>query len=125
MNKTLFYIWKELEKIGLADAFPRDEFEAGPKGPIPKNLESDLERLRDKGLVSLKIGPKDAYEITELTPDGLVLAKEIWGRTEEPFKRTILLIKERIFPLDTKTIRDRVHRDYPEYKKTYVELDTE
>jgi hypothetical protein len=26
MNKTLFYIWKELEKKGLAEAFPHDTF---------------------------------------------------------------------------------------------------
>ena len=130
MNKTLFYIWKELENKGLGEAFPHDEFEAAPKGPVPKNLESDLQHLRDRELVSLKMhrwgtGPKDESKVTELTPKGLAVAKEIWERIGEPFKKTIILIKERIFPLDPKTIRERVHRDYPQYKKTYVELDTE
>lgn len=130
MNKTLFYIWKDLENIGLGEAFPRDEFEAALRGPVPKNLESDLKRLSGKGLVSLRMhrwgpGPKDESKVTELTPEGLIMTKEIWNRVGEPFKKTIIRIKERIFPLDPKTIRDRVHRDYPEYKKTYVELDTE
>jgi len=97
---------------------------------VPKNLESDLQHLRDRELVSLKMhrwgtGPKDESKVTELTPKGLAVAKEIWERIGEPFKKTIILIKERIFPLDPKTIRERVHRDYPQYKKTYVELDTE
>jgi len=130
MNKTLFYIWKELESIGLGDAFPRDEFEAAHRGPVPRNLEPDLERLKANGLVLLSMqrwgtGPKDQSKVTELTPEGMVLAKEIWKKVEEPFKKKILLIKERIFPLDPKTLRERVHRDYPEYRKTYTELDTE
>jgi hypothetical protein len=130
LNKTLFYIWKELERVGLGDAFPRDQFEAMPRGPVPTDLKLDTERLQAKGLVSTSMyrwgkEQKQQSVVTELTPEGLEIAKRLWDSVGDPFKKTILLIKERIFPLNPKTIRDRVHREFPEYKKTYTELDTD
>ncbi len=130
LNKTLFYIWKELEQIGLGDAFPRDQFEAKPRGPVPVNLEADSERLKQNGLVQTSMyrwgkGAREQSIVTELTPVGMDIAKHLWGNVGEPFKKVIVRTKERIFPLDPKTIRDRVHRDFPAYKKTYTELDTD
>jgi len=130
LNKTLFYIWKELEHIGLGDAFPRDQFEAKPRGPVPMNLAADSERLKQKGLVSTSMHrwgkePKQQSVLTELTPAGMDIAKRLWNSVGEPFKKTIARTKERIFPLEPKTIRERVHREFPEYKKTYTELDTD
>lgn len=130
LNKTLFYIWKDLESQGLGDAFPRDEFVAADRGPVPKNLKSDGERLQERGLVSIQFHrwgprPKDQSIVTELTPSGTEIAKQLWEKVAEPFKLSSIRIKERIFPLDPKSLRERVHRDFPEYKKTYVELDTE
>jgi len=125
VNKSLFYLWKELEKEGLGDAFPLDEFEAADRGPIPKNLEDDLKRLEEKRIISSKWREKRASKITELTPQGLAVAEKLWNEVAEPLRKTILKIKETIFALDPKTIRDRVHRDYPEYKKTYIKEDTD
>jgi hypothetical protein len=130
LNKTLFYVWKELERTGLGEAFPRDQFEAKPRGPVPANLEADSLRLKEKGLVSTSMyrwgkERKQQSVVTELTPAGMDMAKRLWDSVGEPFKKTILLVKERIFPLDPKTIRERVHREFPEYKKTYTELDTD
>ena len=130
LNKTLFYIWKDLEKQGLGDALPHDEFVAAHRGPVPKNLKADDERLQQRGLVSTRFnrwgpGPKDQSIVTELTSSGTEIAKQLWERVAEPFKLSTIRIKERIFPLDPKTIRERVHRDFPQYKKTYVELDTD
>lgn len=128
LNKMLFYQWKEMEQQGIGEAFPHDEFEPAPRGPVPKNLSKDLERLEKCGLIKLKykLWGKDAKQAsltTELTPQGSKVAQKLWSQVPEPFKETTLKIKERLFPLDPSTIRDRVHRDYPEYKKTYVELD--
>jgi hypothetical protein len=126
----LFYIWKELERTGLGDAFPRDQFEAKPRGPVPTNLVADSERLKQKGLVSISMHrwgkeQKQQSIITELTPTGKDIAKHLWESVGEPFKKTIIRTKERIFPLDPKTIRERVHREFPEFKKTYTDLDTD
>ncbi len=131
LNKTLFYLWKELEKEGLGEAFPHDEFIAARRGPVPKNLEGDLKRLQDRGMVSLTYkqwgtGPESRKSaIIELTNKGTQLAKEIWSEIGDPFKTATRKVKERYFPLDKKTIRERVHRDFPEYRKTYIELDTD
>lgn len=130
VNKTLFYIWKELGKKGLGEVFPHDNFVAFPRGPVPEHLESDQDRLGSKGLVSSSFqpwgpNPKDQSVLIELTPSGMQVATALLSAVADPFKETILRIKERIFPLDPKTIRERVHRDYPEYKKTYTELDTD
>jgi len=125
VNKALFYLWKELEKEGLGDAFPLDEFEAADRGPVPKNLEDDLGRLYEKGIISHRWREKRASKITELTPQGLTIAEKLWNEVAEPLRKTTLKIKERIFPLDPKTIRDRVHRDFPEYRKTYTKEDTD
>ena len=131
LNKTLFYLWKELENEGLGEAFPHDEFVKAPRGPVPKNLENELKRLADSGIVSLDYkqwgsGPDSRKSlVVELTSNGIKVAKEIWSETPEPFKKAAHKVKERYFPLDEKTIRDRVHRDFPEYRETYVDLDTD
>jgi hypothetical protein len=124
VNKSLFYLRKELEKQKIADAFPMDEFEAADRGPVPKNLEADLKRLTEKCIISTKWREKRASKITELTPQGLAIAEKLWEQIADPIKVTTLKVKEWIFPLDPRTIHDRVHKDYPEYKKTYTKEDT-
>lgn len=130
LNKMLFYQWKKMEQLGIGEAFPHDEFEPAPRGPVPKNLSEDLQRLEKCGLIKLKYkqwgkGAKQASLTTELTTEGASIAEKLWGKVPEPFKEATLKIKEQLFPLNPSTIRDRVHRDYPEYKKTYIELDTD
>lgn len=130
LNKMLFYQWKEMEREGIGETFPHDEFEPAKRGPVPTNLSSDLERLEKMGIVTLKYRQwgkmlQHASLTTELTPTGFSVAEAIWNQTPDPFREVTLKIKKRIFPLNPKTIRDRVHREYPEYKETYVELDTD
>jgi hypothetical protein len=130
LNKSLFYQWKEMEANLLAEAFPHDDFVAARRGPMPKNLNTDLERLEKLGLVTLKWkkwgkGEMDKSLTIMLTDKGSDTAKSIWNKSPEPFRKATLKMKERIFPLDPKTIRHRVHREWPEYRSTYVDLDTE
>ncbi len=130
LNKTLFYYWKELEKEGLGEALPHDSFIAADRGPMPEHITDDLQRLKEKSLVNLKYtrwgkGPRDESLTVELTPEGTKLAKELSSALAESFVQTAKKIKERIFPLDPSTIRNRVHREYPQYKKNYTELDTD
>lgn len=128
LNKMLFYLWKNMEKEHLGETYPRHEFVPARRGPIPKNLTNDLKRLEKKGIISLswyKWGkdPKQASLITELTPSGLAIAEKLWNQIFGPFREITLKTKEQIFPLDPKTIQKKVHREFPEYKKMYVELD--
>jgi len=128
LNKMLFYQWKEMQKQRLGETFIHDEFEAAQRGPIPKKLGKDLKRLEDKGIVSLSYkkwgkGSNEASLTTTLTSSGLKIAAKLAGQVLEPLKEVTIEVKKQLFGLDPITIREKVHREYPEYKRTYVELD--
>jgi DNA-binding PadR family transcriptional regulator len=130
LNKSLFYLWKELGKEGLGEAFPHDNFVKFPAGPVPEHIDPDLDRLEKNGLVKVSLKPWGKGEgeksrTTELLPEGMKLAEQLWQDIPDPFKQEILTVKEKIFPLDPKTIMNQVHREYPEYKLTYTKPDTE
>lgn len=126
LNKMLFYQWKELEKIGLGDSIPHDEFIADRRGPVPKNLWEDLERLNSNGLMTVDGGKRERKTvIVELTKDGKAIANKIWGDFADPYLKTTMKVKRSLFPLDPETIRQRVHADYREYRREYIEADTE
>ena len=130
LNKMLFYQWKNMEKQYLGEAFPRDDFRSASKGPIPIHLWDDLRRLEKMKIVSLEHyqwgeTSGDASLITKLTSYGLELAKSLWQETPPEIKQVTLTTKEQIFPLDPETIMKKVHREFPEYKKTYTETDRE
>jgi len=128
INKMLFYQWKEMQKQGFGEAFIPDEFEAAPRGPVPKNLGKDLKRLEKKGLVSLSYekwgkGPKEASLITTLTSEGKRIAAKLSGKVLEPLNEVTVEVKKQLLLLDPQTICEKVHKEYPEYRKIYVELD--
>ena len=128
LNKMLFYQLKNMERQDIGETFPRDEFEVAPRGPVPKNLKDDLKRLEKKDIISLswyRWGKTHMHAslTTELTKKGMTIAEQMWNRLPNPFKKTTLETKEQIFPLDPKTVQKKVHREFPEYQKTYVELD--
>ena len=128
LNKMLFYQWKEMQKQRLGETFIHDEFEAALRGPVPKNLGDDLKRLKKKGIVSLSYkkwgkGPKESSLTITLTSSGAEIAAKLAGQVPEPLKEVTVEVKKQLFPLDPLTIREKVHKEYPGYKKTYVELD--
>lgn len=128
INKMMFYQWKEMEKQGLEETFPHYEFEAAPRGPIPKNLDDDLKRLEEKGIISLSYkkwgkSPKEASLLTTLTPSGIEITGKLAGQVPAPLKEVTIEVKKELFPLNPETIREKVHREYPEYQRTYIELD--
>lgn len=128
LNKMLFYLWQNLNEQCLVDAFPRDEFEAKRRGPVPENLGDDLKRLEAEGLVTLKYnqwgtGDKDASLITSLTKKGLEVADKLWWMIDDSIKQTILKTKEELFPLNPETIKIKVHKEFPQYRKIYTEPD--
>jgi len=130
LNKMLFYQWKELEKEGLGEAFNHDNFVAKEKGPVPEHLEEDIKRLESNELVKVSLvqwgkTARQCSKTTELTEKGLAIAKRICSKVPEPFLKVSHEVKQELFPLDPLTIREKVHRDYPEYRRTYLEIDAE
>lgn len=130
LNKMLFYQWKELEKEGYYETLPHDEFEAAKRGPIPSHLDEDLKRLIEKGLIQTRYEQWGVHKYqssmrTILTEEGMRVGKDIWELVPMPYKELTLKVKEQIFPLDPITIREKVHREYPEYRLKYTDLDTE
>lgn len=127
LQKLLFYLWKELEKNGYVKSLPRDDFIAAKNGPVPQQLNNDLKRFENKGWIKTRYeqwnGCKSKRII--LTEDGLRLTKELWETIPEPYKIVAIKVKERIFPLDPERVRHLVHKEYPEYKDTYIENDVE
>ncbi len=127
LQKLLFYLWKELWKNGYGESLPRDDFLAAKNGPVPKHLGEDLTRFENKGWIKTRYEQWNGQTSKRiiLTKDGLKLSEELWKTLPDPYKEVALKMKKRIYPLDPETIRQRVHREYPEYRDTYVENDVE
>jgi hypothetical protein len=141
-NKMLFYLWKRMEEEGYGDSYIYDKFARGRAGPIPKHLKDDMVKLQEKGIVEIS-AIKDGKKIAtgkeaiekcckpdisircELTDLGKKVAKSIWDNTPDDIKKIALDVKKNLFFVDATQLKEKVHKDYPEYKKTYIELDTE
>lgn len=132
LQKMMFYLWKNLEKSFL-DAVPIDKFIGAANGPIPQNMNDDLGRLEQYGLIRTKY-QKWKEESTNtiqtskriiLTSKGSEVAKEICRNIPEPFKRTALAVKKKIYPKNPDEVRHLVHKEFPEYTDTYIKNDIE
>jgi len=127
LQKLLFYYWKFLDIYGYKNAFPIDDFIAAESGPVPEHLDDDLQTLEEKKLIKVR------YEKWEqgrskrimLTKEGMKLATEVWKALPDPYKEIAIKVKERIHPLSPDRVRHLVHKEYPEYKDTYVKNDIE
>ncbi len=126
LNKMLFYQWKGLEKDGLGETYEHDEFIGARKGPIPKNLYDDLAELNTKGLIELSGGPEERRTLeAQLTTKGVEIARSAFNYVAPVYNEITQKVKTELFPLDPKTIMDQVHKDYPEFQKSYTEPDEE
>ena len=124
LNKMLFYQWKELERKGLGHSFDTYNFVADKKGPVPVELKDDLIELKEKGLIELS-GGKDEHKMLQakLTDKGETVAEKLWSQIPKPYKETSFDVKTQLFPLDPRTIMEKVHKEYPEYR--FSEIDEE
>jgi len=128
INKMLFYQWKDSGKEGLGETFPHDEFEPKRRGPVPMNIDNDLKHLKDLGIISTSYkrwgkGSKDESLTIALTKNGLILAEKLWCQVPEPLRETTQSVKEKIFPLSPDSVKELVHKQYPEYRRTYIDED--
>jgi len=100
------------------------------KGIFQRLTPDDLKRFKKHGLIELKFDrwgktKAEASLKTILTQSGLKLADELWKKVDPEIRKITLETKEEIFPLDPETVMKKVHKEFPEYKKTYVEPDLE
>jgi len=126
INKMLFYQWKRLEKFGFGEIVPKDEFVADKRGPVPKNLWDDLKRLKEMRLIKVEGSESEKRTVTmELTDDGEKIARELWNKIPDIYLGITTEVKSRLFPLNPERLKELVHSEYPEYKKSYKNLDKE
>lgn len=142
-NKMLFYIWKELEEEYGAEILIFDEMIAQRAGPIPIHLKDDIKKLKNKELIEIYLvkdnkkvpGSKEKWEDLKdklqasiecnLTEEGEKLAKKIWLDLDEETRKIILKVKTDLMYLDTEKLKEKVHKEFPEYKIDYTKNDTE
>jgi DNA-binding PadR family transcriptional regulator len=125
-NKMLFYLRERLKELGFGDSYIIDEFVSGRAGPIPKHLKESMIELEKKGFV--KISWSDNIKkptVFTLTDRGIEVSKAIWEQIPDLVKKTIIQVKEDIALLDPTALKEKVHKEFPEYRKTYTELDAE
>jgi hypothetical protein len=131
LQKMMFYMWKSLDKT-YGDSLPLDRFIPADNGPVPKHLDNDLQRFEENKLI--RIRPEKWADATKkivtskrimLTEDGKRIAQKLWDRLPDPYKEIALGVKKRIYPLDPDSVRALVHKEFPEYKNSYVKNDIE
>lgn len=125
-NKMLFYLWKRMDKEGYANAFIHDDFESGRAGPIPIHLKEFLKDLENKNIVKVRWAKRPGESLKcELTKLGEKVAQTIWNKTPTDVRNIVKKIKGELFLIDATQLKEKVHKEYPEYKRTYTELDKE
>jgi hypothetical protein len=126
-NKMQFYLSKRMEKMDYGKAFIRDEFASARSGPVPIHLEDDLKDLEAKGIVNVRWAKRRPGKSTKctLTKLGEKVAESIWKKTPPDIRTLVKRTKEELYLIDARQLMDKVHKEYPEYKKTYIEPDRE
>jgi hypothetical protein len=131
LQKMMFYLWESTKKVFL-DSLPIDKIVAAENGPVPENLDKDLKRLEDCELIETKSGIWEDEEGNKhtskrilLTAKGTDIANEVCQRLPDPFKESALNVKKRLYPMSPEAVRHLVHRQFPEYRDTYVKNDIE
>lgn len=140
-NKMLFYIKKKMEEEYGKDSFIFDKMGQARAGPIPAHLGDDIKDLKEKKYIEIYLikdgkkiaGSKENWEKLKhtasieciLTRKGHRLAKELWQELDMRMKEIIVEVKENLMYIDTEELKRKVHNEYPEYKKNYIDNDKE
>lgn len=141
-NKMVFYHKMALENAGYGDSYIYNKIVSAGKGPIPIDLKEDMVELQEKGIVKIS-ATRDNKQISEgkeavsmfgkhgismkceLTPQGIETAESLWKETPDEVKATTIKVKKDLFFIDAGQLKDKVHKEYPEYKNTYETVDAE
>jgi hypothetical protein len=127
MNKMLFYVWKRMEEKGFGESWIHDVFKSDRRGPVPVHLNETIRRLENLKIVKVQHGGKAFRRpfVYELTSDGEKVADTLWEKVPETFREVFDSVKKDLMFLDTNQLKTKVHKEYPDYKATYVEPDTD
>lgn len=125
LNKLLFYQWKKMDEQGFGEAFPHDRFIEERKGPVPQNIKEDLERLEDEGFIRIRrpTGAEHQPVPVELTPKGRDAAQYVIANIDLGLLHSTRSSKEQLLPLTPRKVMDKVHSEYPEFRRKWVEVD--
>lgn len=126
LQKMLFLFWKSVEEVYGA-ALPLDKFKAAENGPMPEQLNDDLTRLEEKGLIKTHCENTEYGKVKKitLTGEGTQIAKELWRNLPDPYKETAIRVKEKLYPMTPEEVRHLIHKKFPEYRDSYVKNDIE
>jgi len=126
-NKMLFYQWAELDKTGLGQARVHDSFLNDVRGPVPEHIDENCRSLEEKGLVEVEWGGKVAKRpfVYRLTPKGRATAAALWGLTPGAVRDAVTKSKFELMALDRFEIKEKVHKEYPQFRKTYTKPEAE
>lgn len=139
-NKMLFYVMKKLEEEYGVGTLIFDEIWTAKNGPIPAHLKDDLKQFQEDGIIDIYLvkkgkkipGSKKNWIESKwmtiecsLTKRGKKLAKSIWFDLDPEMQEIILSVKEKLNYMKTSQLKHKVHKEYPEYRKTYIEDDNE
>ena len=126
LQKMLFYLWK-LSNRTYGEALQLDCFVPAENGPVPKNLDADLERFEHDCIIRTK-REKTEYGYAKriiLTDQGKQLASRLLSQLPKPYTEIALNAKKRIYALTPDQVRHLVHKEFPEYRNTYTKNDIE
>ncbi len=119
-HKLLFYQWKRLENLGLGRGYAQQDFTNARGGPVSPSLKDDLKTLDKEGLVKVQWSDDvESPTIVELTPKGMSLAEKIWRATPELVREVSIDVKEDLYPMTGRAIREKVHTEYPKERRIY------
>jgi UbiD family decarboxylase len=131
LQKMMFYLWESTKEV-FQDSLIIDNIIAAENGPVPENLDKDIARLKDCGIIETKNGvwedEKGENHTSKrmlLTGKGKQVANEVCKRMPEPFSESAMKAKEKIYPMSPTAVRHMVHKQFPAYKDTYVKNDIE
>lgn len=126
LQKMMFLMWKSLNKI-YGDSLPLDHFIAAENGPVPENLNKDLQRFEKCHLIRTKRQKweQGTSKRVILTEEGTKVAEELLRTLPDPYKKIALSVKKRIYPMSPDEVRHFIHKEFPEYRDSYVKNDIE
>jgi hypothetical protein len=131
LQKMMFYLWESTKEV-FQDSLTIDKIIAAENGPVPENLDADIDRLEDCGIIETKSGiwedekgEEHTSKRIHLTDKGRQVANEVCKRMPEPFSEAAVKVKKQIYPMSPTAVRHMVHKQFPTYKDTYVKNDIE
>ncbi len=139
-NKMLFYVYKKFEEEYGENVLIFDGMKIAEKGPIPIHLKEDMIKLQKEGILDVFLarsgkkipGSKEDWKSKKwisidctLTNKGEDIARKIWSELDPEMREIIIEVKEKLYYMKTGKLRKKVHKEYPEYKKSFVLNDEE